>query len=81
MLDKDRLGAAIWAAVKTVGGPYTPAISPALDAQGLNLWTKVADEIIKEFAANSDVAPGTFTVTVPALNTPTPVTGVGGPVT
>lgn len=83
-LDKNRLGNAIWAAVKQVYGPYTPAISPFYEQRGIDLWTAVADEIIKEIDQNADIVltnanihiePGTFKVNVPAFNVDVPVTG------
>jgi len=74
MLDKDRLGAALWARVKLESGGYTPGIGPVQDAQGLQLWKGIADEIILEFTANAivPVQPGTF-----KDSTNTPITGAG----
>lgn len=76
MLDKTRLGAALWARVKLESGGYTPGIGPVQDAQGLQLWTGIADEIIKEFTTNAvvPVQPGTFK---DSLNVPITGAGVG----
>lgn len=70
-LNSDRLGSAIWTAVKSLES-YSPAISGAQDAAGLALWQAVAAQIVTEFTGNALVEPGTFT-------TPTggPVSGEG----
>lgn len=81
MLDKDRLGAAFWNKVKNVGGPFTPAIGSAQNAQGLALWTAIAEELINEIKTNGvidlsngdvEILPGTFKDSLSA-----PITGKG----
>jgi len=71
-LDKTRLGNALADAVLAESG-----LSPvsADDTSLRNLMIALADEIIKEFAANADVAPGSF-IDAEAR----PITGTGGPV-
>ncbi len=59
-LDKDRLGLALWTRVKTETS-FGGALTPALDAKGLSLWTGIADEIIKEFIGNAVVTGTTAT--------------------
>lgn len=64
-----RLGAAIWTAVKATQS-YSPAITPAQDAQGLAVWTAVANEIVTEITTNA-VVPATGLIDGNSL----PVTG------
>lgn len=61
-VDKTRLGLALWTKIKTHTA-FNPAITPALDAEGLSLWTDVADEILKELVTNMKTLPGNLTVT------------------
>ena len=80
-LDKDRLGAALWARVKSENGPYTPPMAGAQEAQGLKFWKGIAGELINEIKNNGDIdlasadvsiLPGTFKDSLSA-----PITGLG----
>jgi len=80
MLDKDRLGSAMWARVKTIAGPFVPGIAGPQDALGETIWKGIADEIINEFKTNGNlkflsgdikILPGTFLDSLSA-----PVTGL-----
>lgn len=62
-MDKNRLGAALWAAVKATT-TFNPTISPVEDAKGLALWTTVADQIIQEVIGHSVVTVNSFTASV-----------------
>lgn len=77
-LDKDRLGAALWARVKSLES-YSPGIGPAEDARGLAQWKGIADEIIKEFKDNAVVPVNVASVTAvqPGGGTSGPGTGTG----
>lgn len=53
-MDKDRLGSAIWTAVKALYS-YGPDMTPTMDAAGLLLWKTVADKIILEIQGHAVV--------------------------
>ena len=72
-LDKDRLGAALWARIKS-NESFSPPIGGPEDARGLQQWTGIADEIIKEFVQNAVVP-----VTVANVTGVTPGGGSSGP--
>lgn len=76
-LDKNRFGAALWARIKVEAGPFTPGIGATQDAQGLQIWTAIADEIIKEFDINADIVLAAADIHV----TPGTFANGGGPVT
>lgn len=59
-LDKDRLGAAMWTAVKNLN-TYGTSMTSAADAKGLAHYKAIADEIIKEFIGNAVVTGTTET--------------------
>lgn len=59
-MDKDRLGLNIWTFVKTQTS-FGAAMTPALEASGLALWTGIADEIIKEITDHAVVTSTTST--------------------
>lgn len=67
-MNKDVLGAAMWAAVKTTQS-YSPSCDATCDAKGLAIWTKVADSIIVHIKANAVVKINTFTATAPNVQT------------
>jgi len=73
MMDKDRLGKAISDAVITASGLTPSAADRTAFEDNMKI---IADEILKEFANFSDVAPGTFNDSLAVT-----ITGVGGPVT
>ncbi len=54
-MDKDRLGTAIWTAIKALH-TYNPAITAPMDAAGLLLWKEIAEEIILEIQGHAVVS-------------------------
>lgn len=80
-MDKNRLGDAIWAAIKATYGAYMPAMTSQYDTLGRDLWRAVADEIISEIDTNADIVLATDDITIQpgtfkdSLNAP--ITGQG----
>lgn len=70
-MDKDRCGASVVAALKTLN----INITGASEANLLTFWKVICDEIIKEITVNMEI---TTTVTVPGVTVgPTTVFGTG----
>ena len=75
-MDKARLGQNIWTFVKTQTS-FGAALTPALEASGLALWTGIADEIIKEITDHAVVTSTTTTPGAQAGPTTLPGTATG----
>lgn len=75
-MDKDRLGLGMWTAVKALNS-YGSALTPEADAKGLAHHVALADEIIKEFIGNAEVAGTTNTPNGTPGPTPLPGTFTG----
>lgn len=75
-MNKDRLGLNIWTFVKTQTS-FGAAMTPALEASGLALWTGIADEIIKEITDHAVVTSTTTTPGAQAGPTTLPGTATG----
>lgn len=75
-MDKARLGQNIWTFVKTQTS-FGAALTPALEASGLALWTGIAEEIIKEITDHAVVTSTTTTPGAQAGPTTLPGTATG----
>lgn len=75
-MDKDRIGTAIWTAVKALYS-YSPSITPAADAAGLALWKVISDQIILEIQGHAVVTSTTSTPGAQAGPTTLPGTATG----
>lgn len=75
-MDKDRLGAAIWTAVKAQTS-FGAELDATQDAKGLALWKAIANQILLEITGHAVVSSTTSTPGATAGPTTLPGTGTG----